>query len=296
MDGKELFKAWIANSNYQALRSPGYEFELMPYNLGELKNTLINDACKFSCSSLETAIGITKNVKISKSTAWILIKLYYSAFYAAHSMLRMFGRSFSQIDPSYSRIIENNYLVFNAVPKKIENGMYNFVLDETRSTLTSQKYSDSHSDLWNVFYDLLQSLENNIRDRSLVPITNSELLLLTDYIQYLRKMLNKDSGAVKHNWLSIVRNNVNYQHQYGVWYPQGSRFSNEKILLISQKWNYDPIAIYKEKGLSDIEDFSLCCISIVAMVSDISRHLGRQISKKSCYKIVYSKLYEIVNV
>ena len=35
---------------------------------------------------------------LPKSTGWILIRAYYAAFFAAHSLLRMFGISCIQLD------------------------------------------------------------------------------------------------------------------------------------------------------------------------------------------------------
>jgi len=43
-------------------------------------------------------LGITAVGNLPKSTAWILIRAYYAAFFAAHSILRMFGNLCIQLE------------------------------------------------------------------------------------------------------------------------------------------------------------------------------------------------------
>src|ERR1035441_8432610 len=51
------------------------------------------DINRIGSASFESALGIVKSSALPKSTAWLVIQTYYSAFFSAHALLRILGES-----------------------------------------------------------------------------------------------------------------------------------------------------------------------------------------------------------
>ncbi|MFP3043421.1 hypothetical protein LQZ19_16530 [Treponema primitia] len=297
LTGRKTFKAWLASNRFRSFSALNGDVSFKPYDKEEFVNAIINDACRFCCSSLETVVGINKNARINKSTAWILIKLYYSAFYSAHAIIRYFGISFSYLEREYINIVVQNYKLFNGSDISIDKGFYEFNLIENINEVKMTKYKDSHTDLWNIFYTLLTRIQDEIKNRNVnkINILNDDLIKLDEYIRYIKETMNNENCHDKHNWLSIVRNNINYKHEYNVWFPFGKRFSNDRIYEIAKDWNKDHLEIRPDNSYNKIEQFSLCCISIVSIAMDLSIKIGTEISKQSIFKDTFYRLFNSCN-
>ena len=90
------FKGWLSNKNYQ-IYSPLAEESFM-LNIQDKSEPLVAyayDINRFSCSSFETMCLINKSKILPKSLGWLIIKCYYSAFFAAEN-----ARGFKTISTS----------------------------------------------------------------------------------------------------------------------------------------------------------------------------------------------------
>jgi hypothetical protein len=50
------------------------------------------DCCRFSFAAFQTISQVSVEIMQRDSVAWSLIKVYYSAFYAGHALIRIFWR------------------------------------------------------------------------------------------------------------------------------------------------------------------------------------------------------------
>src|SRR5690349_5535781 len=90
---------WIRDEDFQ-IYSPIQPtvFTLAVADASPLVIAYAGDLNRFATASIESAVSIARIGNLSRSTAWAIIKSYYSAFFAAHSILRMLGVAVSRLD------------------------------------------------------------------------------------------------------------------------------------------------------------------------------------------------------
>jgi len=222
-------KGWIANQGYifdnDILTTAG-TFEFRASDQSTLKMALSNDYNRFSLASIESISGIGKDLSLEKSGAWPTIRAYYSSFYAAHAILRNFGISYSQLETSHVKKIFEMADLYSKTGghTKIEKGFYQISICKSFSQVKFEKLNDSHADLWYCFLKLIDNLI------ILTPSTTSsgvQKIETVNFLQDIKKGITEKSNT-RGNWLSVVRNDVNYKQSHNVWYPynRSSRYTN----------------------------------------------------------------------
>ncbi len=215
-------KAWIANQNYfidDDLKDG--VFELRPADDAFLYTAFANDCNRMAVAAIESAAGLQIDPCMNRSGAWGIIRAYYSAFFAIHAILRMYGISCTQVDQEYAnKIFEIGHL-FDKTSSlaRIEKGFYSIEISANSSLVKFTKYKESHAGTWRRFLELLDVLMVN--SRSLTSLSS-------DKIEAIRILSTIKSGVTrashsKGNWLSAIRNSVNYQHSHGAWFPYERR-------------------------------------------------------------------------
>jgi len=237
-------KAWLANGQY-LLSKPlkpnpqnhADEFELNLQNPNMLYASLANDCNRFSLAAIESMWSIKKVEKLPKSTGWAAVQMYYSAFFAVHAILRIFGQACTQLENSH---VQKVYQIAVATQddggvSHIENGFYFSSL--ANGKLKYNKLKDSHADTWSSFYNLLIWIFDNIINNTtgLGSHKSDAISLISD----LKTAISR-SGATRGNWLSFIRNKVNYQHSYGVWYPYKGALHDHDAVIKNGEWLKGP--------------------------------------------------------
>jgi hypothetical protein len=239
------FKAWTANGQYLISKkmSPSKEnrateFELYTNNPSALHASLANDCNRFAQAAIESMWSVGKVDNLPKSTGWAAVKMYYSAFFAAHALLRLYGRSCTQFEKEH---MDTVFQIASATQMdggilSIENGFYFSSVSE--GEIKFKKLKDSHSDTWAEFSKLLAWLIDNLPKTTGLGVHKSNALTL---MADIKATIHK-SGATKGNWLSKTRNKVNYQHSHGVWYPYKGASHNQELVLRNAEWLKGPTA------------------------------------------------------
>jgi hypothetical protein len=236
-------KAWIANGHYLVSeplvpsgKNRATEFELRFQKAEMLHASLANDCNRFAQAAIESMWSVGKVNKLPKSTGWAAVQMYYSAFFAAHALLRVYGRACSQLDGAH---VDKVFQIASATQldggvSSVENGFYFSSI--SNNEIKFSKLKDSHADTWSSFSKLLIWLIDNISSTTGLGKHKSEALTL---ISNIKAALHK-SGAAKGNWPSQIRNKVNYQHTHGVWYPYKGALHDHEIVLRNTEWLKDP--------------------------------------------------------
>lgn len=217
------FKSWITQGTYllnsQLISKTNFDLRLN--NDYKINVSLTNDINRFAQSAIESVENIIYNEKLTKSASWNTIKLYYASFFSVHSILRLFGWSFIQLEHSQIKKIMEiaNATNMNNSNIKLEVGFYLAKYNNKSKTIEFIKKSDSHKDTWSSFKELLQYISNDITINT--KILDKEKIDILDFIEKLNNILSKE-GNTSGNWLSFIRNKVNYQHSFGTWFPYGS--------------------------------------------------------------------------
>lgn len=170
---------------------------------------------KMACVCIETLIALEHRKVNIRSMAWMIVKLYYSSFYAAHALIRSMGYLCIHIDNDTASRIKYYSSIYYQNCKKPNQGYYLLKYESNDNKISFSRNINakgSHQFLWRcvmtIINDLLQQLSS--RSRIYQPYIVS-LLKLRD-IMCLR-------GNSSGNWLSVIRNDVTYKHTLGVWYP-----------------------------------------------------------------------------
>lgn len=268
-------KAWIANGQYLMEKSlisnsqgRANEFKLRFQGTDSLYTSLANDCNRFSLAAIESMWCIGKVEKLPKSTAWAAVQMYYSAFFAVHSILRLFGRACTQLD---SRHVEVVYQVADATNMTggsscVESGFYISVIEN--ECVEYKKLKDSHADTWLSFSNLLTWIINNIGNTTGLGKHKSDAL---DLISNLKLAMSK-SGAAKGNWPSQVRNRINYQHSHGAWYPYKNALHDHEAILRNSEWLKDPRAFDLNPNNSEVQSLFNVSNSILSLMYQLMKY------------------------
>ena len=150
--------------------------------------------------------------------------MYYAAFFAAHALCRIAGRSFSRIDTD--ELLRLNLLLgapgFTASAPR---GYYYCTAITSASEVTVKNAGavrGTHVATWGLFVDYVDDViaaSTQAPPTLLTALTS--LMSLRDNLRYAK--------STKGSWLSLVRNLITYEQLYGVWFPHWSPDSPELL-------------------------------------------------------------------
>lgn len=268
-------KAWVADGGYSVSKCLAHssgnrvtKFKLSPQKVDALHASLANDCNRFALAAIESMWSVGKVSNLPKSTGWAAVKMYYSAFFAAHALLRIYGRSCSQLERDHvAKVLEIAKVTqLDGGASRIDNGFY-FSLFANKE-IEFKKLKGSHADTWSSFSDLLTWLINKISDTKGRGIHKSEAMTLISNIKTAIHL----GGANKGNWLSQIRNKINYQHTHGVWYPyEGASHDTERVLKNSE-WLKDPSYFELDAPKNDISTLYSVSNSILSLMYHLMKY------------------------
>ncbi|MEG6445761.1 hypothetical protein [Enterobacter roggenkampii] len=262
-------KAWVANGNYlisktlaPSSQNRATEFELQFQQADMLHASLANDCNRFALAAIESMWSVGKINKLPKSMGWATVQMYYSAFFAAHALLRIFGRACTQLESDH---VDKVFQIAKVIQldggvSSIENGFYFSSINV--NCLTFKKLKDSHADTWSSFSGLLTWLIDNIPNTTGLGKHKSEAITLLSNIKTTMHM----SGAGKGNWLSQIRNKVNYQHTHGVWYPYKGALHDVELVSRNTEWLNPPGNFDLNSHKNDISSLYSVSNSILSLM------------------------------
>jgi len=276
------FSKWIIDGNYQIYTNIKSEFFTLKIDPSISSRNSLLKAFAFDCNrmasaSFESIQLISKSELFPKSTAWSVIQSYYSAFFAAHSILRMFGISCSQLDSvAINKVVEiANLFEKNPAGVNIKNGYYKCRYDYTTHQLCCSPLASgggSHENFWKTFYNEFKKISSNILSASLIPDADAQKV--SGQIDAMCFNLSRN-GMNGGNWLSHIRNKVNYQHEFDCWFPyqNTTKRSVSELYETSQTWLIDPMHI-SLTATRDILLFHRTCNFIVSLCRTLIEYMS----------------------
>ncbi|MGO4451767.1 hypothetical protein AB4Y96_22840 [Phyllobacterium sp. TAF24] len=221
--GQELaavggIKSFLETAVYQISFSKNgvAEIELSRFNNAELIRYISFDFERFSLASLETfSIYIMEN-KESNLIGWPLLKLYYSAFFSAHAIIRSQGAGVVNFDADDLRNINNLIKIHDASQAGLLPGTYVYQIERNTSPILTLKpmaeKGGVHEAFWKYF---IKYIEAAAEDATLKKQPDA-----TQFVAGAKEVADAIKlGSRSSVWISAMRNEINYQHKYGVWYP-----------------------------------------------------------------------------
>jgi hypothetical protein len=278
-------RSWLASGQFQIYSAPGNPFVLSFAESEPVISSFAGEISRFSKGAAESTAAIATVSALPKSTAWALIQWYYSAFYAAHAILRMCGQSLLQLDNGHANRV-NQIAQLYGFAGNISAGFHMASVDTAAKTVIFKKLllagGGSHEVLWQHFGGWLETSSNSL----LLDGTNSQATkLAATKLDALAKILST-APAQKHCWLSYVRNQVSYKHGFAAWFP----YKNQTV---TDSCVYDDFGRVPKDAdgidlihLADspIASFNAACRFIVALCFDISSELVERSPRRASFQ------------
>ncbi|WP_312549831.1 hypothetical protein [Massilia sp.] len=211
---------WLATCDYTWVDATSTTVTLDISNSGEsFARAFASEISRFSCATYESLLDATAAPHSTSALGWALIRYYYATFYAAHALLRLAGTSLTMITPKTAQTMNKVGGQYLTISPNVTSALYTVQHDNATKRVVLTKIGGSnggsHEEMWQRFLDLLRETENYL---ILNYGQSKEAQAAVRELQALGDNLCK-SGKKNGAWLSTVRNNLNYRHDYGVWFP-----------------------------------------------------------------------------
>jgi hypothetical protein len=212
------FKEWLSSGDFflDSFQEKG-GFELSIRDKNRWKSAMASDSIRYGINALQSVHSIRASDQFPKLGAWPIIQAYYSAFFAAHSILRLFGRPFSYLEPGHANdICLRAKTELSCVKPKLPSGSYFGKFDQNLQKIEFVHKKKSHEHLWAGFADLLNDISKRVL---LVRGLEKNLAEVSIELSEIIQLLNQNGRFPNGNWLSVVRNNINYKASEHSWFP-----------------------------------------------------------------------------
>lgn len=267
---QENFKSWLIHGYYSFDTNPtGNRFHLYISDENKFTSALSSDISRMAAACFESIYALRKTPKVPKSTAWLLIRLYYAAFFAAHVSLRIFGISCSHLDRGHiDHLKQYADTLGYSWSGNVSKGFFVCRYDSDKRILSCMRMNDTHADTWKTFYSYLKELSNVVLS---APGLSAQRNMVSTLLSDIAMTLENQGVCPRGNWLSQFRNRLNYQHDYGAWFP----YKNAQISYIDiernlKQWNCDLSCISLSRTRTkEVSRFIETCIALVALCNSL---------------------------
>jgi hypothetical protein len=258
------FKSWISSGEFivrDILSSTKLRIEVN--NEYSFTKMLVYDCCRMASASFETMETLHEIKKLPKSFGWIAIKCYYAAFFSAHSILRCFGYTCSQLEKGHVKLLNSYGDAVGLIPSmRVDGGFFVGEYNSDNREFILEKMHNTHEDTWNCLTVCLRSLSQEVLK---VPGVSPKKQMLSASLDDLINILKNNGRLQKGNYLSQFRNAVNYRHEFHSWHPYGKdSIRSGKILALVSNWRSDvPPVIPGWKESMDTYNYFYACMELV---------------------------------
>lgn len=221
------------------------------------------DCCRLSGSAFQTISSISEVAFEKNVLPWELIKLYYSAFYAGQTIIRLLGEGCSFLDGRHISQIDVYGKAVGKVPGfKIEAGLYRCAINSSATKLTCIRLpGGTHESFWGVFGERMQLATNSVLQG---PMVQTDAQAVFGQLESFSRLIRRNGSF---RWLSTLRNDLQYRHQFDVWFPSSIGKRDRGILCrLAAQWKADPMSIDLDMArFGALGEFATACAFIVAL-------------------------------
>jgi hypothetical protein len=273
--------AWILDEDYQ-IYTPlqANHFILSFPTPNQFLAAIAADVNRCAAAAIESVSQATKDEKLPRSVAWLVIRSYYASFFAAHAISRMLGMTVLQLEKAQASSLNRIAGAFGMLNgKTISPGYYSCSYDHLARDLKcvpiDARLGGAHQMFWHSFHSLIQKLSNDAINSGTGRAADNQLV--SSKLSDLAENLSYNS-TLHGNWLSNMRNSVNYRHRFGAWYPYSGQPAYFSTLFDrSRLWLSDPMSIdLANHGDKDLRRFLATCSFLIATCRSLVREMGNR--------------------
>jgi len=147
-------------------------FTLYVSNPQKIAEFFCHEADRFSSAAFESLIAETYRPEYPRSTGWLLIRGYYAAFFAFHSLMRLHGWACTRLTSDVSSILDKDARLLFPGGEKIDAGLYLVRTRDKSPELTFENIGvkrASHEALWSLLFQFLSELTDIALDNPVDP-------------------------------------------------------------------------------------------------------------------------------
>lgn len=244
-------------------------FDLYCGNPKDASALFSHDANRLASAAFESILSGGRIDAHPKSTAWLIVRCYYAAFFSFHCLLRLQGIACTRISGSSLVRVNSEIGVLGGQAQPLAGGMYSIEVQSDARTLSFTKLGNSlggtHEALWTFLPQYLQGvvglwLKGQADD-------HKDAIVLIDSFQ---RVMEKWGG---YQWFTRFRNRVNYAQGYGAWFPYiGSTTDYDRLHLKTQDWAAPPRTLVV--SAEEVSQFVESCAFLVSLCSTTVRDIS----------------------
>jgi hypothetical protein len=259
---------WLADANYQVLTDlSSTEAMLTVQDVHAVARAYAAGAGAMASAAFESVEGASPSGVFPKTTAWLMVRAYYGAFFAAHAFLRMCGRSFSYLEPPHlAPVVQVADLYGHAPTPTMSSGSYLVTADLPIGRVHLKRVDSAdgtHAGMWAAYYRLCGEMADALLASGGASVSVQRA---TSKLIELRTSLTNNGAYGRGTWLSYIRNRVNYQLAFGAWHPYDGRPKYyDSLFGMLDSWRRDPLDIQLTSHAGkEMNRFVATCAFVVA--------------------------------
>lgn len=270
-------RGWINAARYSVAGPPNQagELDLTTAHYSFYADSISFDYERFALAAYETWKVSQLEKTNANLSAWPLLKLYYSAFFSAHAILRAMGHSVSLLDSANVNVLNEILALQYQNPASIPSGHYTIKTDisgpgqNIRVRIAPQVNKGGvHESFWLTFIKILKSEAAHAQINNMANANK----FFSGVADIEAALINCDQSRC---WISRIRNEINYRHLHEVWYP----FTKKNSCVSALSHVSEPssnILLHSEanKKKNPIKSFITSCRYVISLSLEISEKLG----------------------
>lgn len=271
------FKSWIIGGAYAPKISPSGELLLERVSVESFTRAVSFDYDRFALAAHESRVVALSEREKFGAVGWPILKQYYSAFFAAHAVMRSRGAGVVRIDNDQAKAITTTMQAYLGGSEKLSSGTYYYFISKGKNDASGEttvnffRSNDGkgvHEGFWSTF---IKYVEREASRAAQLGLPDNQ-----DFISYSIN-LKQSIMSGETVWISKLRNEINYQHDYQSWMPITKKsISNRAIPKTSGD--------YKSNARLDVSRskepirsfFCVCCY-----ISELNYLIADRVAKNS---------------
>lgn len=284
VDGPTVSDLILSGSYDLDFDNPGESFSLDFREAEPIVRAIGVDACRFASAAFQSMASLPEAFEEKDGLPWNLVKLYYSAFYAGHALIRLLGDSCSQLErPHLTRVRAVGSAMGKVPVFSLERGTYWVRVGAGGTALTYVREDGAaHESFWGIFQRRLHQLGIQILRGPLVSVEAGEVFAK---LQALERVLALNGMSLQ-GPPRVIRNDLQYKHAFDVWFPaKMNKVARRRLGRLSAQWQRDPMTVDVDApGLDPFERFAAACAFIVSVCRAlIFRIAARSSAGNKCF-------------